>query len=107
MTLDKFEDADRDKIHAAEIAHCPQGHEYTVENTYLNSKGTKPCRTCRWENERARYQMDARYRAKKRLNKNELGVQKKPPEERERRLAYNREWSRTAIARVAISRDTV
>ena len=53
MTLDKFEDADRDKIHAAEIAHCPQGHEYTVENTYLNSKGTKPCRTCRRENERA------------------------------------------------------
>jgi hypothetical protein len=106
VTLDKFEDADRDKIHAAEIAHCPQGHEYTVENTYLNSKGTKPCRTCRRENERAhiKWTLDI---VQKRLNKNELGVQKETPEERERRLAYNREWSGTAIARVAISRDTV
>jgi len=26
--------------------HCPQGHEYTPENTYL-WHGSKVCRTCR------------------------------------------------------------
>ena len=27
--------------------HCPQGHEYTLQNTYVRpSKGTRKCRTC-------------------------------------------------------------
>ncbi len=27
--------------------HCPQGHEYTPQNTYVRpSKGTRKCRTC-------------------------------------------------------------
>lgn len=42
--------------------HCPQGHEYTAENTYLNPNpdGGRICRTCK----RAR---DAAYRARRRL----------------------------------------
>lgn len=27
--------------------HCPQGHEYTEENTYVTKRGSKTCRTCR------------------------------------------------------------
>lgn len=26
--------------------HCPKGHEYSVENTYNNKKGSRVCRTC-------------------------------------------------------------
>ena len=26
--------------------HCPNGHEYTEENVYLNTRGTRRCRTC-------------------------------------------------------------
>lgn len=26
--------------------HCPQGHEYTKENTYNNPKGFRQCKTC-------------------------------------------------------------
>ena len=26
--------------------HCPEGHEYTEENTYTNDKGWRTCRTC-------------------------------------------------------------
>lgn len=27
--------------------HCPRGHEYTPENTYIDPKGVKVCRICR------------------------------------------------------------
>jgi len=27
--------------------HCPQGHEFTPENTYVNSKGSRECLICR------------------------------------------------------------
>lgn len=42
--------------------HCPQGHEYTAENTYhappskRNPNGQRMCRTCRREQARAHYQ---------------------------------------------------
>jgi hypothetical protein len=26
--------------------HCPSGHEYTPENTYLNRRGHRFCRAC-------------------------------------------------------------
>jgi len=29
--------------------HCPAGHEYTPENTYLRAKGWRACRKCRTE----------------------------------------------------------
>jgi hypothetical protein len=35
--------------------HCPHGHEYTVENSYINRDGTKACRTCHRESGRRRY----------------------------------------------------
>ena len=45
--------ADRDKkgrCHAGEAnlvkTHCPQGHEYTDENTYVRPRGGRTCRTC-------------------------------------------------------------
>jgi HNH endonuclease len=26
--------------------HCPHGHEYTVENTYITKAGTRQCKSC-------------------------------------------------------------
>lgn len=28
------------------VTHCPKGHEYTTENTYVNPKGHRFCRQC-------------------------------------------------------------
>jgi hypothetical protein len=39
--------------------HCPHGHPYSPENTYLDHKGGRICRTCRGIQQR-------RYRARKR-----------------------------------------
>lgn len=36
-------------------SHCPQDHEYTTENTRINSKGTRRCRTCQQELDRKYY----------------------------------------------------
>ena len=33
----------------ANKTHCPRGHEYTKENTYLRPKGSRECRACRKE----------------------------------------------------------
>lgn len=40
--------------------HCPQEHEYTVENTYVKPNGTRRCRRCNIE-------ASVRYRKKKSL----------------------------------------
>lgn len=42
----------------ARATHCPQGHEFSLENTYLSPTGRK-CRICKRESKR-------RYRARKR-----------------------------------------
>jgi hypothetical protein len=31
----------------ARATHCPAGHEYTKENTYVGPKGTRFCKPCR------------------------------------------------------------
>lgn len=38
----------------ARKTHCPQGHKYTDENTYVNPRGSRECRTCIRERGRAR-----------------------------------------------------
>ena len=57
--------------------HCPAGHEYTPENTFVNPRGSRECRTCK----RARGL-----------------VQNMTPEQLERHRArhreYMREWNR-------------
>jgi len=36
------------------ITQCPNGHEYTKENTYMRSNGARKCKTCNREAERQR-----------------------------------------------------
>lgn len=43
--LEVLECCDRVRARMAEKTHCPQGHPYDEENTYIN-QGTKFCRTC-------------------------------------------------------------
>ena len=46
------------KVHPGLRTHCPQGHEYTKENTYVkmlpNDKRGRACRTCQRMRDRAR-----------------------------------------------------
>ena len=59
---------------AARITHCPNGHEYTPENTYEHPSGRK-CWTCvreqnaKWnaDNRERRREIDRAYRERKRL----------------------------------------
>jgi hypothetical protein len=32
---------------AVERTHCPKGHEYTLENTLVNKRGSRECRACK------------------------------------------------------------
>ena len=36
------------------VTHCPQGHEYTIENTYTHG-GTRTCKTCNNQRSLDRY----------------------------------------------------
>ena len=56
----------------AEKTHCPQGHEYTEENTYykIHYKTGTPCRRC-WMCDRAR---NRAYKLRKRREKREAEV---------------------------------
>ena len=35
--------------HARNRTHCPRGHEYSPENTYVGPDGKRRCRTCKRE----------------------------------------------------------
>lgn len=39
----------RGRHYYANRTHCPYGHEYTPDNTYLRPSGGRECRTCRKE----------------------------------------------------------
>lgn len=39
---------------ASKVTHCPQGHPYNAENTFVTTAGHRQCRTCRRRRERER-----------------------------------------------------
>ena len=49
--------AENNRRYKVLVTECPQGHEYTEENTYRSARGSRDCKTCR----RLRKQTD-RYR---------------------------------------------
>jgi hypothetical protein len=68
--------------HHVRKTHCPAGHEYTPENTYMHPRGLRICRECK-------RQRDATYgRAYYQANKEKY---KRTPEQNERRNALRRE----------------
>jgi len=36
--------------HETQKTHCPNGHPYTPDNTYIDPRGYRNCRTCRANN---------------------------------------------------------
>lgn len=65
----------RGRHHASRITHCPQGHEYTPENTYTNS-GRRQCVACSKANSAKRFAQAT-------------------PEQREAKRTAFREWWHT------------
>ena len=47
--------ARRSHSHHGGKTHCPKKHEYTPDNTYIRADGSRHCRTCVLEQQRARY----------------------------------------------------
>lgn len=45
--VSRAENLRRAREFKAPVTHCRHGHEYTPENTYVNPKGRRICRTCR------------------------------------------------------------
>lgn len=45
----------RGRNHNRNVTHCPEGHEYTRENTYMTPAGRRKCRTCTRETWRRFY----------------------------------------------------
>lgn len=43
------------RAHHYHPTHCPKGHEYSDENTYVDKSGTRHCRTCNRANSLAYY----------------------------------------------------
>ncbi len=46
------------------ITHCPQGHEFTEENSYFSPKGYRSCRTCKRIDDLRRWQSNPEHRAR-------------------------------------------
>ncbi|MGY5127353.1 HNH endonuclease signature motif containing protein [Streptomyces nigrescens] len=45
--------------------HCPKGHPYSAENTYIHPKGSRICRQCARERDRQPHRLISNRRAKK------------------------------------------
>lgn len=50
------------KARNTSITHCPHGHEYTPDNTYVAKKGSRTCKICQsanWRRHRAKNKLRA------------------------------------------------
>ena len=55
MVVDgRLERAVRNLVPKTRPTHCPQGHEYTPENTYTHPQGWRACRACLRAHDRRR-----------------------------------------------------
>jgi len=65
------------------VTECPQGHDYTPENTMINKKGSRVCLTCKRDRE-----LEAYYR------KRDAGLLPAYSEQTPEQLAHTRELAR-------------
>jgi len=75
--------------------HCPAGHEYTPENTYVNNRGERMCREC--GRVRGRRQRLARRQEREELKRATGKVSAyslMSPEQQEKERARSREYQR-------------
>jgi len=50
------------------VTHCPRGHEYSAENTYITRQGWRSCRACKREKIAEAYRADPeKFKARDRL----------------------------------------
>lgn len=74
--------------------HCPNGHSYDAENTYLTPDGSRQCKTCRREHVRQSYEKNRdKYIPTRRLYY---------AANREKVLAANRQWVKDNPERAAL-----
>ena len=66
--------------------HCPKGHEFTPENTYIQKDGWKGCRVCR-NNATYAYRERNKEKAADSARKSRL-------KNRESRIAYNKKYQK-------------
>ena len=52
---DAIESGRHISVAKAARTHCPHGHEYTAENTYIRPRGHRECRACHCGQEKRRY----------------------------------------------------
>lgn len=76
------------------VTHCPQGHEYTPENTYITPAGYRQCKTCR----RVRVRETFERRGDVYLERQRERYAADP----ERYLAANREWAKANPEKVSL-----
>jgi group I intron endonuclease len=58
------------RARAALITHCPKGHAYDAENTYINAKGKRICRRCNAERVSCIYAAETPDQTAQRLQRN-------------------------------------
>jgi hypothetical protein len=89
----------------ASITHCPKGHEYTAENTYIGKiKGERRCKQCNAERVAKIYASETPEQTATRLSRSNAYYQRNYDSARAKQNEYA---ARTREAKRAYDRDPI